>query len=1011
MNYHQTIEEFISKTLINNQGKFHQQFSNHIAVTCVKLLREVNKVYPGTIQQKLSSLTSLLDDLKRAKNAHNKNLDKYTKLIKDTENQLRARDNLLLFTNQPNTTGGETSSDGGGGADNQSVSSTQSSSNLPPLPPKEERFGRSFSKIINTMKERGGVGGHHQQTAANSSTSTNPTTASSSSVPSSNPVIMEKERKMEDKCRDLFKEIDIAEKSLAANSENINSYRRELVTHTNMTIGELIDTEFGRLSALKDSLMNFLQFYEDASLTFLLDPLSSLSQKFSFFLTVSEENDLKTFLNSPNALTTVDFTHPMVNFMSNTAEITENFSSDKIEISVLFVRIARLTDNVSSFIDLIVKSANSILEVVEIDRTNYKNIQSLFEKNGFQRIPSENSVYLPGSNSSLVSSSKFLVQSMNNIANTSNCGQLLSSLELPVMKKSVESFICGISRWNDLLGKSIESFVDDVKENLFNLKERLTVMKKELIDKSFAQIKKLETSFQNLSKTRVELKKLKTLLKERRTTVKQAREEVEGADANRGSVGDNTKGEKEKERDSFNDPEAAAAALKVSTALTIDTADHNVTPSVVAAAPGTPSNPANSVNTEHPQEEDEFPLNTTGGTGTSQSSGPGTGRKASLLLSTVKFKQSFGIESAADRLTRIEHQISTLEDKEVELTQKQDQLTKTLTTTDITSAKLEIDLILQTNLESFLAIIFEYKSAIDLTSKLQLQKAQNCRDTMKTLKDSLEKKLKIDEDITSLKKLFADSSAVVGGGALEIPANELFDIPSVEVFKPIVNQYVLDGRIRILGSAPTPVVSTKGGAQQPASLQLPGGGSSGKQQPLPSSPVTGEGRSTSSPVTTTGDKLEKGATPAVPGTPPPVATGVGRRLTVIDEGKEEADMSSHVGDQTEGGQENNNNNNNTNTTAANEEGGGADQLADDNQVILTRNTSDTEISRKTTMSASTRSNSSNASSALVTRHPFQQQPSSVDNELRRFGLSAQDKVLEWFSCALYPKKGILTHGK
>jgi hypothetical protein len=962
----------------------------------VKLLREVNKVYPGTIQQKLSTLTSLLDDLKRAKNAHNKNLDKYTKLIKDTENQLRARDNLLLFTNQPNTTG-ETSSDGGG--DNQSVASTQASSNLPPLPPKEERFGRSFSKIINTMKERGGVGGHsahHQQTAsANSSTSANPTAASSASAPSSNPVIMEKERKMEDKCRDLFKEIDIAEKSLAANSDNINSYRRELVTHTNMTIGELIDTEFGRLSALKDSLMNFLQFYEDASLTFLLDPLSSLSQKFSFFLTVSEENDLKTFLNSPNALTTVDFTHPMVNFMSNTAEITENFSSDKIEISVLFVRIARLTDNVSSFIDLIVKSANSILEVVEIDRTNYKNIQSLFEKNGFQRIPSENSIYLPGSNSSLVSSSKFLVQSMNNIANTSNCGQLLLSLELPVMKKSVESFICGISRWNDLLGKSIESFVDDVKENLFNLKERLTVMKKELIDKSFAQIKKLETSFQNLSKTRVELKKLKTLLKERRTTVKQAREEVEGTDANRGSVGDNTKGEKEKERDSFNDPEAAAAALKISTALNIET-DHN-NPSV--AAPGTPSNPASSVNTEHPQEEDEFPLTT----GTSQSSGPGTGRKASILLSTVKFKQSFGIESAADRLTRIEHQISTLEDKEVELTQKQDQLTKILTTTDITSAKLEIDLILQTNLESFLAIIFEYKSAIDLTSKLQLQKAQNCRDTMKTLRDSLEKKLKLDEDITHLKKVFADSSGVDGGGGgLEIPANELFDIPSVEVFKPIANQYVLDGRIRILGSA-TPVVSTKGGAQ-PASLQLPGGSSNKQQAP---SPVTGEGGRTASPVTTA-DKGEKGATPAVPGTPPPTATGVGRRLTVIDEGKDEADMSSHIGDQTEG-QENANN-----TITTTEEGGGAggaDQIADDNQVILTRNTSDTEISRKTTMSASTRSNSSNTSSALVTRHPFQQQPSSVDNELRRFGLSAQDKVLEWFSCALYPKKGILTHGK
>jgi hypothetical protein len=47
----------------------------------------------------------------------------------------------------------------------------------------------------------------------------------------------------------------------------------------------------------------------------------------------------------------------------------------------------------------------------------------------------------------------------------------------------------------------------------------------------------------------------------------------------------------------------------------------------------------------------------------------------------------------------------------------------------------------------------------------------------------------------------------------------------------------------------------------------------------------------------------------------------------------------------------------------------------------------------------------------------QQQVSSVpkaatkDYELQKFGLSVQDKVLESFSCALYPKKGLLSHGR
>lgn len=36
---------------------------------------------------------------------------------------------------------------------------------------------------------------------------------------------------------------------------------------------------------------------------------------------------------------------------------------------------------------------------------------------------------------------------------------------------------------------------------------------------------------------------------------------------------------------------------------------------------------------------------------------------------------------------------------------------------------------------------------------------------------------------------------------------------------------------------------------------------------------------------------------------------------------------------------------------------------------------------------------------------------SAEFELKKFGLSSQDKVLESYSCALYPKKGILTHGR
>lgn len=37
--------------------------------------------------------------------------------------------------------------------------------------------------------------------------------------------------------------------------------------------------------------------------------------------------------------------------------------------------------------------------------------------------------------------------------------------------------------------------------------------------------------------------------------------------------------------------------------------------------------------------------------------------------------------------------------------------------------------------------------------------------------------------------------------------------------------------------------------------------------------------------------------------------------------------------------------------------------------------------------------------------------STETNELARFGLASSDRVLEFFTCALYPKKGILTQGR
>jgi hypothetical protein len=75
------------------------------------------------------------------------------------------------------------------------------------------------------------------------------------------------------------------------------------------------------------------------------------------------------------------------------------------------------------------------------------------------------------------------------------------------------------------------------------------------------------------------------------------------------------------------------------------------------------------------------------------------------------------------------------------------------------------------------------------------------------------------------------------------------------------------------------------------------------------------------------------------------------------------------------------------------------------------------VSESTTSAAdedSFKSQSSAADAATAAGNNLAVTPAagdSTERELAKFGLSASDKVIESYSCALYPKKGLLTHGR
>ena len=80
---------------------------------------------------------------------------------------------------------------------------------------------------------------------------------------------------------------------------------------------------------------------------------------------------------------------------------------------------------------------------------------------------------------------------------------------------------------------------------------------------------------------------------------------------------------------------------------------------------------------------------------------------------------------------------------------------------------------------------------------------------------------------------------------------------------------------------------------------------------------------------------------------------------------------------------------------------------------IINSTDDSSTSTSTSSSSSSSSNSSNIiNSASSTTNTAAAAMSDKVYELNKFGLSIQDKILESFSCALYPNKGsILSQGR
>jgi hypothetical protein len=1073
-------EELLIKTLILSNSKGHFQLSQHISTYITKLFREISKIYPQNITQKINDVVSRAEELKRARNAHQKNIDKYSRIVKDLELQLRARENIIMMNanaaasnNNNNAVAALVSPSSSSSApatvlatglaadsvqpsqDQGENTTTQQQQQQPQqtVPQIQQQLttqttsqqqqqgsglmGRSLTKMLAKIPGSSSLATSSTVSSfTNRSNSVPPSNSSSNSDsllaassqnntiagPTINPAHSLTEKKVEERCRDLFKEIDIAEKALCMNADQLMNYQQQLVTTTKRTISELFEAEYARCLACKNNFLSYLSGYENAYLSPLYNSLNLLSTRFSEILNESENQSLLQYISSSlpssststtTTTTATEITHPVVQFINSSPEISENYVTERNEIASFFIKINRLNDCYDSISLLINKSSSILTDINDIDRSLIKNVQNTFEKHGFQRFPTSfETLYTSGNSNKMLA-----------LNSTLNLGQLLITLELPGMKAAFEQLILTLSKITFSIEKTLESCNDEMNEQLGTISKKLINNRKELSEKSNSVIKKLENQFTALSKTRIELKKLKGLLKERRATIKAAKDE--GDDVS-GVV---TGGGKEKERDSFRDSHTGGGEVGSNVNTDVFKLSESLADRHSAADIG-----ADEREEDHNNDQSSLASHTTkestNTTATTATTAERTGRKHSAILlasTAVKLKQGLGIESANDRITRIENQISSLEDKEVELTAKADTLLKAINS-DLLTTKKELESYLSSFTESLMILLYNYKSAIDLIAKLQFHKFSSFTETMKGYKEYLLNHVNIDKDIEIAKEAFSSDEL-----DLSSVTNELLEIPIIEPFKPVESQLLLEGRQKLLCS---PVPSSASGAPSLSSAarnlfsppSLP---------PLPpmSTPPFNHPSASSSIALADREKYQhhqqhqqnhsfSSTQVEPPGTPEK------HHSSFLSQGENSSLLLSsppviHSGSVVASGHRSNIltpiQAPDSPSIPPSSAGGNSISLFDTSNLFSDEKSSYRELSvtsppvemdsLSSVMKRGPPSLQRQLSSSQSQQQHQQPQQPIIDSELKKFGLSANDKVLESFSCALYPKKGILTHGR
>eukprot|EP01034_Spumella_vulgaris_P023821 gene23821-30092_t len=866
------------------------------------------------------------------------------------------------------------------------------------------------------------------------------------------------EKQLQDKCRQLLRELDVTETSVTANTRRLNICRTELLFEINKAAKEIEEIESGRTALLKEGLSRFSIAQDLCHEKQNESALHMQAQSLVF----APGDDLKTLLREVDRLTAVvtslqskqhthalhlrkesnppakDSPHGLAsNSMTSDDEAT-GFPSPAHsgggseqqqpgEFNELFAQAEKLGEAMESFRQLAVRATNTLLEVSEAERNYAKLSSRLAERHGFM---SSGSGGAAASRHVSAASSQFTPQHTLSSKDSTPANEVLSQFEGPQLKSGFEVFVKCYTATSEVHQRTAEVFSDEVCQRLDLIQKRVELGRRDLADKLSVNSKRFEAQQSYHEKINSKLVKLQALLKERRQTLKSARDSTGGD--NSGTSSNTTSAFTVGTIPSIADLERESES---------ESEDNNnlTSPTVSVTAPSTNlsfSSVATAVMAGNAPESDK----TTRRSSAKMMQGL---ESFSSSLRNGKLKLAVGLEQAADRVNRIEKQISSLEEEERDVLESLKASQVTLNTAH-GLVQTELSGVLAASKDLILSELEAMRGAVDALVSWGVEAEGIGKTANQTLHLSLDA-IDLSSDLTHFVSLVSKPV----DASIAFSADSLLDIPAVEVFEPQRSELIEEERRAYANggtaAAPSlhlpslaesaaetannnatreapdsddeeedeeetpsnrgsPFVVVDGGADNASSSRKPSL-TSPDSTSKPSSRKNSETPSLSAPPLTVMESVSVVETSSVGVTAHSITT-----TTTAVETHQVSSVAAVAAPVVAVTAES------TVAPSTPPKSKSAPAVAPPSTPEPTNVNSNNNAGSQSPMPAplssppATTSNSTSLLSPSGGNSSKYQEP-QVLGELSKFGLSGADKVLESFSCALYPKKGLLTHGR